>query len=113
MKINLQTAKKWTREHKGEILLVAGTAVVVGGTAALIHFHQVGKLQTLIRVQNDVIEEQAVRIVKILDWHDEVCAMKDAAHLSLAADALRHGSSIGGEEMASWRAYLKTIEAVA
>lgn len=105
--------KQWTSDHKKEILLVAGSAVVVGGAAALFHCHRVNMLNTRIRVQDLAIHDMEQRIATMKMQHHELCMQKDAAYRALMSDALRHGSSMGGEEMASWKAYMRAADAVA
>lgn len=113
MNVNGKKIKQWTSDHKKEILLVAGTAVVVGGAAALFHCHSVKLKNTRIRVQDKAIHDLEQKIATMKMQNYERCMQKDAAYRALMADALRHGSSMGGEEMAAWKAYMKTAGAVA
>ena len=114
MDINRKKIKHWVNDHKKQIIIVAGTVVVVGGAIAVgYHFHQVGRLRMENRILNEVIIDQAQEMAKMRVEHHELCMQKDAAHRALASDALRHGSSMGAEEMASWKAYKKTAGTVA
>jgi len=113
MNVSGKKIKQWTGDHKKEILLVAGTAVVVGGAAAFFHCHRVSVLNTRIRVQDTAIHGLEQKIATMKMQHHELCMQKDAAYRALISDALRHGSSMGGEEMASRREYMKTAEIVA
>ena len=114
MNINKKTMKNWIHEHKKEIIIGAGTVVVIGGTIAVgYHFHQVGRLSMENRILKEVVKDQAREMAKMRMEHHELCKQKDAAYRALMSDALRHGSSMGGEEMAAWKAYMKATEAVA
>lgn len=114
MDINRKKIKHWVYDHKKEIIIVAGTVVVVGGAIAVgHHFHQVGRLRMENRILNEVIKDQAQEMAKMRMEHHELCMQKDAAYRALMSDALRHGSSMGGEEMAAWKAYMRATEAVA
>lgn len=91
---------KWFKTHKKEIILTS-SGVVVGGTAVYIIAN---KKVTILKSANKLLTQELFDYRKA---HNALCAAKDAAHLELASDALRHGSSIGGQELAAWKAFLK------
>ena len=87
--------------------------MVGGGIAVGYHVHSVHMLRIENRVLKGIVEDQARQMAKMRIDHHNLCMRKDAAYRALASDALRHGSSMGGEEMASWKAYMKAAGAVA
>ena len=88
-------------EHKVEI----GIAViaVVGCVALVVAGSKLSRLNNLVSIQADIIQNQSNRIEHL----EKLCAIKDAAHLELASDATRHGSSLGAQALADWRYFLK------
>lgn len=89
----------WIKDHKKEIILVGGTAIVVGGTVWIIKEANIRKLQTVIAEQSDIIADH----IAVIDRLTEMCVEKEVSRIELASDALRRGSPLGGRVMASWK----------
>lgn len=88
-------------DHRIEI----GIAVmsIVGCAALVVAGSKLSRLNTLVSIQADVILDQSNKI----EYLEKLCAIKDAAHLELASDATRRGSSLGAQTLANWRYYLE------
>ena len=93
----------WIKEHKRDIFIAGGTAIVVGTTVWFIKDARILKLASIINSQGDIIFSQREEIEML----KSLCRSKDMAHLELEYDALRNGSSIGGQELALWKEYMK------
>lgn len=93
----------WINDHRKELLIAGGSAVIVGGAIWIFKDMKIASLKETISYQVDVI----IDALDEIDYLKSVCVTKDAAHIELASDALRHGSSMGAQEMVAWREAIK------
>ena len=95
--------KKFVNDNKKGIGIAVGSAVIAGGTVWIIKGGQISSLKKIVSAQANIIGKQ----LDDIEFYEKLCAAKDAAHLELASDALRHGSSLGASELVEWRKFLK------
>ena len=94
---------EWIKNNKRELIIVGCTAVVVGLSMYFLRGREIVKLNRRISDLADALLEQK----NICNGLRELCSAKDAAHLEPASDALRHGSSLGAQELVGWREFIK------
>ena len=96
--------KNYIKEHKRDIAIIAGTSIVVGGAAYLIYKYNIKQQQEVIDFLATEVASLDETLCNMWSYHEALCEAKDTAYLALASDALRHGSSQGGQVLADWKA---------
>jgi len=108
---NKKRLQTWIQDHPTEVIIIGGIAITAIGCLVLKISAQNALLAEKDLIIKNINLDRASLVKRSYQYAKEnarlheLIRVKDAFYKKMASEALRHGSSLGGEQMAYFKAF--------